>query len=70
MATGQVKWYDSRKGFGFICPDLGPADVFVHASAVAEAGLASLIPGQRVEFELTQGGDGRLIGFALRLIPA
>ena len=69
MATGEVKWFDGRKGFGFICPDLGPCDVFVHATAVEEAGLASLDPGQRVEFELTQGGDGRLIGFGLRLIP-
>lgn len=70
MATGQVKWYDARKGFGFICPDIGPRDVFVHVTAVEEAGLAGLEPGQRLEFELTQGGDGRLIGFGLRPIPA
>ncbi len=68
MATGAVKWYDARKGFGFIAPDIGPCDVFVHASALAEAGIEILDPGQRLEFELTQGGDGRLIGFGLRLI--
>ena len=68
MATGAVKWYDARKGFGFINPDLGPRDVFVHASALADAGLEALEPGQRLEFELTQGGDGRLIGFGLRLL--
>lgn len=68
MATGAVKWYDMRKGFGFISPDLGPCDVFVHATALGDAGLGSLEPGQRLEFELTQGGDGRLIGFGLRLL--
>ena len=68
MATGAVKWFDARKGFGFICPDLGPRDVFVHATAVGDAGLDGLDPGQRIEFELTQAGDGRLIGFGLRLL--
>lgn len=66
MATGAVKWYDLKKGFGFITPDHGPRDVFVHISALQAAGVASLIPGQRVEFELTQGGDGRLLAFGLR----
>ncbi len=70
MATGQIKWFDARKGFGFIAPDLGPGDVFVHASALVAAGLETLVPGQRLEFELTQGGDGRLIAFGLRPRPA
>lgn len=66
MATGAVKWFDARKGFGFITPDLGPRDVFVHMSAVAEAGLERLSPGDRLEFELTQSGDGRLLALGLR----
>jgi len=66
MATGVVKWYDLKKGFGFITPDHGPRDVFVHVSALANAGLESLTPGQRVEFELAQGGDGRLVALGLR----
>lgn len=66
MAGGAVKWFDARKGFGFITPDFGPRDVFVHASAVDAAGLATLEPGDRVEFELAQSGDGRLIALGLR----
>lgn len=66
MATGAVKWYDSKKGFGFITPDHGPRDVFVHVSAIEAAGLHGLVPGQRLEFELTQGGDGRLVALGLR----
>lgn len=66
MATGTVKWYDAKKGFGFITPDHGPRDVFVHVSAIQGAGLETLAPGQRLEFELTQGGDGRLLALGLR----
>jgi cold shock CspA family protein len=66
MASGAVKWFDPRRGFGFIAPDLGPCDVFVHASAVTAAGLDMLVPGQRLEFELAQSGDGRLIALGLR----
>ncbi len=66
MATGVVKWYDAKKGFGFITPDHGPRDVFVHASALAAAGLASLAPGQCLEFELAQSGDGRLLALGLQ----
>ena len=68
MATGAVKWFDARKGFGFIAPDLGPRDVFVHASAVAASSFAGLEPGQRLEFELTQTTDGRLLALGLRPI--
>jgi len=67
MATGAVKWFDRRKGFGFIRPDIGPADVFVHISAVQRAGLTALDEGQRLEFELTQLSDGRLTALGLRL---
>lgn len=66
MASGVVKWFDARRGFGFIAPDLGPCDVFVHASAVDAAGLADLVPGDRLDFELAQSGDGRLIALGLR----
>ncbi len=69
MATGAVKWFDAKKGFGFITPDLGPRDVFVHASALAAAGFETLIPGDRLEFELAQSGDGRLLALGLRRKP-
>jgi len=52
MATGTVKWFNSQKGFGFIQPDDGGADVFVHISAVERAGLGSLHDGQKLSFEL------------------
>jgi cold shock CspA family protein len=67
MATGAVKWFDAKKGFGFIAPDLGPRDVFVHASALKAAGLDGLVPGQRLEFELAQDGSGRPIALGLRV---
>jgi CspA family cold shock protein len=53
MATGKVKWYNSQKGYGFIAPDDGGKDVFVHATALEAAGLRSLNDGQSVSFELT-----------------
>lgn len=65
MASGAVKWFDGKKGYGFITPDLGPRDVFVHSSAVTAAGVSRLVPGQRVDFELAQDGDGRLIALGL-----
>jgi cold shock protein len=52
MATGTVKWFNVTKGFGFIQPDNGGADAFVHISAVERAGLDSLAEGQKVEYEL------------------
>lgn len=59
MATGTVKWFNPTKGFGFIEPADGSKDVFVHISAVERAGLQSLREGQKVEFELVAGRDGR-----------
>ena len=70
MATGTVKWFDAKKGFGFITPDIGPGDVFVHASALVAAGLETIRPGDRFEFELAQSGDGRLLALGLRPRPA
>ena len=52
MATGTVKWFNGQKGFGFIQPDDGGSDVFVHISAVERAGMSSLNEGQKVSFEL------------------
>ncbi len=52
MATGTVKWFNSEKGYGFIQPDDGGKDVFVHVSAVEQAGLRGLNDGQKVEFEV------------------
>jgi cold shock protein len=54
MATGTVKWFNDQKGFGFIQPEAGGADVFVHISAVERAGMRSLNEGQKVSFELEQ----------------
>jgi len=59
MATGTVKWFNTTKGFGFIQPDDGGKDAFVHISAVESAGLRGLNDGQRVEFELVAGRGGR-----------
>lgn len=54
MATGTVKWFNPTKGFGFIQPDTGGADVFVHISAVERAGLRGLNEGQRMQYELKE----------------
>ena len=59
MATGTVKWFNASKGFGFIQPDGGSRDVFVHISAVERAGLTGLADGQKVTFDLEQGRDNR-----------
>ncbi|CTQ32116.1 cold-shock protein [Jannaschia rubra] len=59
MATGTVKWFNTTKGFGFIAPDDGGKDVFVHISAVEQAGLTGLRDNQKVQFEMREGRDGR-----------
>jgi CspA family cold shock protein len=58
MATGRVKWFNSEKGFGFIVPDDGSDDVFVHFSAIAMEGYKTLEEGDRVSYEVTQGPKG------------
>ena len=58
MAQGTVKWFNSEKGFGFIAPDGGAPDVFVHYSEITGGGFRSLEENQRVEFEITQGAKG------------
>ncbi|MCG2841732.1 cold shock domain-containing protein [Sandaracinobacter sp. RS1-74] len=68
MAQGEILWFDGGRGFGFIRPDMGPKDVFVHVSALAEAGLSGLMPGTKVEFELVQTGNGRLTAQRVYLV--
>ena len=58
MATGTVKWFNPTKGFGFIEPEDGGPDVFVHISAVERAGMSSLNEGQKISFEVQPGRDG------------
>ena len=59
MTKGTVKWFNSAKGFGFIEPEDGSKDVFVHISAVEQAGLSNLNEGQKVQFELQSGQEGK-----------
>ena len=68
MATGTVKWFNSTKGFGFIAPDGGGTDVFVHISAVEKAGLKTLSDNQKVSYELQSGRDGRSSAGDLKLL--
>jgi CspA family cold shock protein len=68
MATGTVKWFNSEKGYGFIAPDEGGKDVFVHITAVREAGLEGLKDNQKVSFDLQAGRDGRSSAGNLQLL--
>ncbi|SMP28760.1 cold-shock protein [Shimia sagamensis] len=68
MATGTVKWFNTTKGFGFIAPDEGGNDVFVHISAVERSGLTGLADNQKVSYELQAGRDGRESAIDLALL--
>lgn len=69
MPTGTVKWFDATKGYGFIQPDQGSKDVFVHISAVEQAGFRSLTEGQKVEYqEKADSRSGKLSAADLRAI--
>lgn len=68
MATGTVKWFNAQKGFGFIAPDEGGKDVFVHITAVRAAGLEGLKDNQKVSYDLQSGRDGRASAGNLRLL--
>lgn len=59
MANGTVKWFNSTKGFGFIAPETGGKDVFVHISALERSGLSGLDDGQKVTYDVEAGRDGR-----------
>ncbi len=59
MPTGTVKWFNTTKGYGFIAPDDGGKDIFVHISAVERAGMTGLADNQKIEFEMIEGRDGR-----------
>jgi CspA family cold shock protein len=68
MSKGKVKWFNSMKGFGFIEPDEGGDDAFVHISAVQEAGLQELTEGQHVEYELLPSKSGKTSAMNLKVI--
>ncbi len=68
MANGTVKWFNGQKGYGFIEPDAGGKDVFVHISSVERAGLSTLREGQRVAYELEEDRRGRSSAANLELI--
>ena len=66
MPVGTVKWFNTTKGYGFIAPDEGGKDVFVHISAVEQSGLTGLADNQKVSFELIEGRDGRQMAGELK----
>jgi CspA family cold shock protein len=68
MLTGTVKFFNTTKGFGFIQPDDGSKDVFVHISAVERAGLGTLTENQKVSFELQKGNNGKTSASDLKII--
>ena len=67
MPSGTVKWFNTTKGYGFIAPDEGGKDVFVHISAVERAGLTGLADNQKVDYQLQDGRDGRQMAADLKL---
>ena len=66
MATGTVKWFNPARGFGFIQPDDGSKDVFVHVSALERSDLAQLLEGQKVQFDVERGQNGKLAATNLK----
>ncbi|QGX97836.1 cold-shock protein [Roseovarius faecimaris] len=68
MPNGTVKWFNTTKGYGFIEPEGGGKDVFVHISAVERSGLTGLADNQKVSFELEEGRDGRQMAGDLKLL--
>jgi len=68
MAVGTVKWFNPTKGYGFIVPADGSSDAFVHISAVEQAGLSTLNEGQKVEYELQPGRNGKLAATNISIV--
>jgi len=68
MPSGTVKWFNTTKGYGFIEPDEGGKDVFVHISAVERSGMTGLADNQKIGYELQEGRDGREMAFELRVL--
>lgn len=66
MATGTVKWFNAQKGYGFIQPDDGSKDVFVHISAVEQAGIGHLTEGQKISYEIESGRNGKSSAVGLK----
>ncbi len=68
MSQGTVKWFNAQKGFGFIQPDDGSKDVFVHISAVERSGLGQLNEGQKIKFDIERGQQGKLAAANLQAV--
>ncbi len=68
MAIGTVKWFNPAKGFGFVAPEDKSKDVFIHISALERAGISGLVEGQKIEFELGTGRDGRTSAENIKLV--
>ena len=67
MPMGTVKWFNPTKGYGFIAPDTGGKDVFVHISAVERAGMRSLVEGQKLTYSIEQGREGKSAAVDLKV---
>jgi CspA family cold shock protein len=68
MPSGTVKWFNTTKGYGFIAPDEGGKDVFVHISAVERSGMTGLADNQKISYELQEGRDGRMMASDLKAL--
>ena len=68
MAQGTVRWFNTQRGYGFIHPDGGGGDVFVHVSAVERSGLSQLLEGQKVSFDVETGVDGKTSAANLKVL--
>lgn len=68
MALGKVKWFNQARGFGFIQPDEGGSDVFVHISEIKRAGMQTLVEDQKVSYEVSESRDGRAMAGSLHLV--